>query len=134
MTTLAGTYQERAPLLRRLLVADGALSAAMGAALTMAAGPVAALTGLPAAALTALGIALVLWGAWVAYAGARLAAPRRAGQAVSVVNFAWVLASVIILFGGLLPLTTAGWWLVAAMAVAVDLLAVGQWLAARRGL
>ena len=133
MTTIAQPAPAARPQLRRLLQLDAALCLASGAALALFAAPLAGLTGVPAAALLPVGLFLLAWGAWVGYVGGRPATSRRATQVVIGVNFAWVLGSLLLLFGALLPLTTLGWWLVAAQALVVDLFAVAQWLALRRG-
>lgn len=132
MTTITQTAPNSPLSTRRLLQLDAGLCLASGLGLAAFAGPVAVLTGIPAAVGLPIGLFLLAWGAWIAYVSARPTVSRRATQLVIGVNVAWVLASLAVLFGGLLPLTTFGWWFVLAQAVAVDLIAVVQWLALRR--
>jgi hypothetical protein len=131
MTTIANVARPAQPL-RRVLQIDAALCLVAGAGLAALGGSLAGLTGIPADVAQPVGLFLMAWGAWIGYTGSRAEINRRAAQIVMVVNFAWVLASLLLLFGGLLPLTTLGWWFVAIQALAVDLIAVAQVLALRR--
>jgi hypothetical protein len=132
MTTLAQATPDRAPLLRRALLTDAALSFVSSTAALVAAGPLAAATGIPAGLLQALGAVFLVYTAGLAYTATRPTLDRRAAWAFTILNFAWVALSVAALIFGWLPLTPAGFWVVVAQAVAVDLLAVAQYLGLRR--
>ena len=118
--------------LRRVLWADalsGSGSAALHLALT---GSLSSLLGLPGALLTASGIALLVY---VALAGslALHASPPRALVGLLVIgNFAWVLACLALLFGGMVSPTPLGQAYLVVQAVAVLVLAELQWMALRR--
>lgn len=132
MTTMAQSIPDRDQLLRRAIQADAAVSGASTAALLLAAGPIAAATGIPAGTLQAIGVAFIPFVALCLYVGARPALDRRLATVIMGLNFAWVALSVAALIFGWLPLTSAGFWAVVGQAVAVDLLAVAQYLGLRR--
>lgn len=118
--------------LRRVLWAD-ALSGSGTAVLHLAlAGALSTLLGLPGALLSASGMLLLLY---VALAGALAlqATPSRALLGTLVVgNFAWALACLALLFGGLVSPTPLGQAYLVVQAVAVLVLAELQWTALRR--
>jgi hypothetical protein len=112
-------------LLRHAVVVDGVVSGLCGALAILAAHPLAGVLGIPApAVLVALGAGLL------AYALALVLGARHAGalpavaRAAVALNAAWVLGSVALIEAGLL--TTAGNWLVAAVAAAVLTFAAAQ--------
>ena len=118
--------------LRRVLWAD-ALSGSGTAVLHLAlAGSLSSLLGLPGALLSASGILLLLY---VALAGtlALQAVPSRALLGALVIgNFAWMVACLVLLFGGQVTPTPLGQAYLVVQAVAVLVLAELQWMALRR--
>ena len=118
--------------LRRVLWAD-ALSGSGTAVLHLAlAGALSTLLGLPGALLSASGMLLLLY---VALAGALAlqATPSRTLLGVLVFgNFAWALACLALLFGGLVSPTPLGQAYLVVQAVVVLVLAELQWTALRR--
>src|SRR5687767_2121232 len=132
MTTLAQTAPDRDLLLGRVIQADAVAIVAACAAALLAAGPIEAATGIPAALLQPLGVVFLVYAAGLAYTASRPTISRAAARAIMLLNFGWVALSVAALIFGWLPLTPAGFWVVAAQAAAVDLLAVAQYLGLRR--
>lgn len=132
MTTLAQPALDRAPLLRRAMQIDVVAIVASCAAALGAAAPIEAATGIPAALLQPLGVVFLVYAAALAYAATRPVIDRRVATTFMILNFAWVAASVAALAFGWLPLTPAGFWVVVAQAVLVDLLAVAQLIGLRR--
>lgn len=133
MTAIAQTAPGRTPLLRRALQADAVVSFGSVAAALFAAGPIEAATGIPAGLLQILGLIFLFYASALAYTATRPEIDRRAAWAFVGLNFAWVALSAAALSFGWLPVNAAGFWLVVAQAVAVDLLAVAQLVGLRRG-
>ena len=118
--------------LRRVLWADalsGSGSAALHLALT---GSLSSLLGLPEALLTGSGIALLLYVALAGSLALQSSPPRALLGALVIGNFAWVLACIALLFGGLVSPTPLGQAYLVVQAVAVLVLAELQWMAMRR--
>jgi hypothetical protein len=114
----------------RLLQLDGALCAAMGAAMAFAAGPVADLLGTEETGVVrAVGIGLVAY-AIALFAGARSRWSRQLLIAAGIGNIGWELGSLSV--AALADLSATGRVLVAAQGVAVGALALVQLRAARR--
>ena len=118
--------------LRRVLWAD-ALSGSGSAALHLAfTASLSSLLGLPGALLTASGLALLVY---VALAGslALQGTPSRSLLGLLVIgNFAWVIACLALLFGGIVSPTPLGQAYLVVQAVAVLVLAELQWMALQR--
>jgi len=92
------------PLLRTALRIDAAGSGAMAALLLMGAGFLDGLLGIPAGFLLGVGGVLVPFVGFVAYLGRGEVAPRRAIEAVVLINALWVVDSgALLLWGGWRP-------------------------------
>jgi hypothetical protein len=119
-------------LLRSALLADAAASGGMGLLLVLGARPAAPFLALPEALLFWAGAALLPFAALVAWAGTRSRPPLGTARAIAFVNYAWVLASLILLV--VLPAgpSPIGSGFVLAQALAVLLLAAAQTAALRR--
>jgi hypothetical protein len=128
----AHSLPARSSLLRRAMRADGIFSTAGGVACVVAAGWLAAQLGVTSLAIYALGAALLGYAAFLFAATAREPINRRAAIAAIVLNVDWVIASAVILAAGWLPLTTAGFWIAAVVALAVADFAVVQYVGLRR--
>jgi hypothetical protein len=116
--------------LRRVLLADGAVSGAAGVVMIVGGGFLAPITNLPQPLLTYAGVLLLPW-MIALIALARMANVPRAGvQAVIAVNALWVLGSIAVLF--LNAPTLFGYAFVIAQAVAVGLFAELQMMALKR--
>jgi hypothetical protein len=63
---------------------------------------------------------------------ARPSIDRRTGMTYALLDSVWVIASVVILFTGWVPLTTEGKWAVGLVAVIVAIFAELQFLGSRR--
>ncbi|MCZ0730817.1 hypothetical protein [Mycolicibacterium iranicum] len=94
-------------LLRVALRADATLCAGLGLVVAMAADPLARLSGLTATAEWVTGAVLVVYGTLL-YCAARLSDIRRVGVGVLAGNAAFVVAVVVVLAAGWLPLTPFG--------------------------
>ena len=118
-------------LLRVALRADATLCAGLGLVVAMAADPLARLSGLTATAEWVAGAVLVVYGTLL-YCAARLSDIRRVGVGVLAGNAAFVVAVVVVLAAGWLPLTPFG----VASTVAFTAVTVGfaclQYLGVRR--
>lgn len=97
-TTRSSAIQP-SPFLRRVLIADAAVSAACGALMALGAAPLAPLLGLPAALLTAAGLALFPYAAYLVWLAMRASAPRAALWAPIVLNVVWAADCALVLFG-----------------------------------
>lgn len=122
----------RSSLLRRALQADAVVSGLSGIACFADAGWLTAQLGITSAAVYALGAIMLGYAAALGVVSRRDPVDRRAGIAAVVLNADWVIASVAILATGWLPLTSAGWWLVAIQAAVVAVLAEAQFVGLRR--
>lgn len=118
--------------LHRVLVADAALCLTAGLVLLAFGGPAAALLGLPAGLLRAAGLALLPVAVFIIRLARQPTPPERAVVLLVVLNVAWVLASVLLLLGGLVAPTVLGTAFVLAQAALVAIFA-GLEAAALRG-
>lgn len=121
-------------LLRRALRANALFSAGGGLLLIFGARPLATFVGVNAPPVLALtGVVLVGYAAWLAWSAAREPLDQRVGAVAVALDAAWVVASVLVLANGWLPLTTAGTWAVAIIADIVAVFALVQFYALRHG-
>ncbi|MDA2892701.1 hypothetical protein PDG61_17410 [Mycolicibacterium sp. BiH015] len=118
-------------LLRFALRADATLCAGLGLVVAMAADPLARLSGLTATAAWATGAALVIYGTLL-YCAARLRDIRRVGLGVLAGNAAFVVAVVVVLTAGWLPLTPFGVAATVAFTAVTAGFACLQYLGVRR--
>ena len=115
-------------LLRNTLLVDAATCVATGALLALGAAPLSGLLGLPADLLRYAGVSLFPIAAFMVWAALRRQAP--AVWIVILGNAAWVLASVVVLFG--FSPTVLGYVFVIVQAVAVALLAELEYTGLRK--
>jgi hypothetical protein len=118
--------------LRRVLVADGAISGLTGLVMFAGAGPLQEPLGLPAAPLRWAGLSLVPFAALVVHLARRPNLPRAGVWAVIATNAAWVAASVLVLLGGWIAPNGLGYAFVLGQAFGVALLAEAQYVGLRR--
>ena len=124
---------DRSSLLRRALQADGAFCTLSGLLLLADAGPIAALIGAAQPwMLMVLGVDLLIYAALLFLAARRAPLVRWHAQAFLIADVAWVLGSLVLVLGGLLPLTTFGFWAVLGIADVVAVLGVLKYLGLRR--
>src|SRR5215217_1229737 len=86
--------------LRRVLLADAGVSAAVGALMAAGAGPLQRLTGLPASLLIPAGLALLPYAAYLVWIGTRRALPRAAVWLPIALNVLWAIECSWVAFGG----------------------------------
>ena len=86
--------------LRRVLLADAAISAVVGVLMAAAANPLQGLLGLPASLLGGAGLALLPYAAYCAWIAKRGAVPRAAVWAPIVLNVLWAIDCAYVAFGG----------------------------------
>jgi len=86
--------------LRRVLLADAAVSAVVGLLMAAAADPLQALLGLPASLLVGAGLALLPYAAYCAWIATRAAVPRAAVWAPIALNVLWAIECLVVAFGG----------------------------------
>ena len=118
-------------LLRYSLRGNAAFSTASGLALIAAAGPLARITGVPGTlSLPGLGVQLLGFAGLLLWLASREAIRPALAMAVVVADGLWVAGTVPLLLAGVL--TPAGSWIAFAIANAVALLGVLQYLGIRR--
>jgi len=86
--------------LRRVLLADAAVSAIVGVLMAAASDPLQALLGLPASLLVGAGLALLPYAAYLAWIATRAAVPRAAVWVPIVLNVLWAIDCLVVAFGG----------------------------------
>jgi len=123
----------RSQLLQRALQGNALFSAMSGLGFVLAPGWLARITGIrPALAFTIVGAGLVGYAAWLWLNARKEPVPRSTALVAIVGDSLWVIASVIVLMSGLLPLTTAGKWGVALVADVIGVFAILQLIGLRR--
>ena len=133
MATQTSTQHSTSQLLRRTLQANAVFSGLTGVFLLAGAGPITAFLGLKAPIiLIVVGIATLLGAISLFLIAARPSIDRRAGMMYALIDSAWVIASIVILLTGWVPLTTGGKWAVGLVAVIVAIFAELEFLGARR--
>lgn len=126
------SLQNNSSFLRRVLLADAAVSGASGLLMMLGAGLAEAPLGLPAGLLRYSGLGLLPFAAFVAYLASRESLPRPAVWAVIACNALWVVDSVLLLLSGWVEPTGLGYAFVIAQALVVAMLAEMQYLGLRR--
>lgn len=120
------------PFLRKVLIADAAISAAAGLLLIGGADLTAGLLGLPSGLLFWSGVALIPFvAALVMIARARVA-PTGVLPVIIAINFAWIAGSLFVAFGPITAPSLIGKVFVCAQAAAVFLFAELQVTGLRR--
>ena len=94
--------------LRRVLMADAGVSAAVGALMAAGAGPLQRLTGLPPARLIPAGLARRPYAADRVWIATRPVLPRAAVWAPIVLNLVWAADCAAVAFGGAFAPTALG--------------------------
>jgi hypothetical protein len=119
-------------LLRRALVADAVFSGISALLLSIGAGALASLLALPEALLGETGLFLIAYAALVGWLGTRQAMPKILTGIVVAGNAAWTVASIALLFSGLVSPNLLGEVVVAMQAIAVGVFAELQFIGLRR--
>ena len=128
------TAQGRYPALDKALWLDAAATGAMGALLLLGAGVIDGLLGIPSLALRWAGGVLVPYAGLLVWAARQPRAPRPVLWLIVGGNIAWSVASVLLVLGGWLALTSLGTALVLAQAMVVALFAVLEYQGMRGGM
>jgi hypothetical protein len=132
MSTQTLTH-DNSTLLRRALLGNTAFSAITGLACVLGAWPLAALMGLPSPfILVALGAGLLGYAALLYRLAQRRPIPRAGALIIVAADVAWVLINWVLLLGGWVAFTPAGWWIVAVVADIVALFAIVQFIGVRQ--
>ena len=88
------------PFLRRVLLADAAVSAVVGASMAAGAAPLQGLLGLPVALLELAGLSLFPYAAYLIWIATRRAVPRAAVWVPIALNVVWAADCLFVAFGG----------------------------------
>lgn len=120
------------PFLRRVLLADAAISGGTGALMILGANLVDRLLGLPPALLLGAGISLLPFAAILGFLATRETVSRTAIWAIIGVNALWMADSLLLLLSGWVAPTGLGVAFIITQAVAVALFAELQYLGLRR--
>jgi hypothetical protein len=122
-----------APLLRRAMQADAAVSGASGFLLTLLSGPLGALIGLAEPDyLLVVGIGLIGYAAWLLFSARRPEVNLWAGRTVILLNVLWVAGSATLLLAAPGLFNSLGQWLVGLVALVVADFALVQYIGLRR--
>jgi len=120
------------PLLRRALLADAVFSGVSAVGLALGASAFASLFNLPEPLLRETGLFLIAYAALVGWLGTRQSMPRALVLTVILGNAAWTLASIALLFSGLVSPNLLGQMVVVAQAIATGVFAELQYVGLRR--
>ena len=119
-------------LLRRALLADAIFSGTSAIVLTLGAGALASLLSLLDMLPRETGLFLILYAALVGWLGTRQTLPKALVWLVIAGNAVWTLASIALLFSGLVAPNLLGEIVVAAQAIATGVFAELQYMGLRR--
>jgi hypothetical protein len=128
----SGTEHSSSSFLRRVLMADGAISGAAGLIMFAGAGPLEGLLGVPSALLRYAGLSLFPWVAYVLVLATRARMPRGQVWSVIVLNSAWVVGSILLLVDGPIAPNAFGYTFILTQALAVAIIADLQYLGLRK--
>jgi hypothetical protein len=117
------TTSSRSARLRFVLRVDALASGASGLLLLAGGQLLAAFVGIPTAVLLPLGVLLIVYAAALWFTETRPTLSASAVQAIIAANCLWVVASILAVILGWLPLTAPGIAVALAQAAAVALLA-----------
>ncbi len=120
--------------LRRVLFADAAVSAVVGAVMALGAAVLQRLLGLPATLLMIAGVALFPYAAYLVWVATRSVVPRAAVCVPIALNLVWAVDCVLVLSAVGLSLTLLGEAFVAVQIVTVLAFAELEFIGLRRAL
>jgi hypothetical protein len=133
MDTIIKPQASALGMMRSALRANGIFSSISGTLLIVLAEPVSILIGIqPSVVLVIIGLAVLAFAGLLLWATSRPEIDRRLTVTTVILDTAWVVASVTILLSGQPPLTTAGKWLIAILAIIVADFAVWQSIGLKR--
>jgi hypothetical protein len=126
------THYDYPAFLRRVLLADAAVSAASGVLQVLLAGLLESVLRIPAHVLLYSGLALIPYGAFVAYIATRRQAPLAAVWVVIACNILWAADCVLALWLGWIQPSPIGNGFVLFQAAAVVMFADLEYMGVRR--
>jgi len=118
--------------LRRALLADAIFSGIGAVGFTLGAGVFASLLNLPEALLRETGLFLIVYALFVGWLGTRASMPKALVLIVVAGNAAWTLASIWLLFSGMVSPNLLGEIVVVAQAIATGVFAELQYIGLRK--
>jgi hypothetical protein len=118
--------------LRRALLADAIFSGIGAVGFTLGAGAFASLLNLPEALLRETGLFLIAYALFVGWLGTRASMPKAMVLIVVTGNAAWTLASIWLLFSGMVSPNLLGEIVVVAQAIATGVFAELQYIGLRK--
>jgi hypothetical protein len=118
--------------LRRALLADAIFSGGSAVGLTLGAGMLASLLNLPEALLREAGLFLIAYAIIVGWLGTRASLAKALVLIVVAGNAAWTLASIWLLFSGMVSPNLLGEIVVVAQAIATGIFAELQYIGLRK--
>lgn len=118
--------------LRRALLADAIFSGVSAVGLTLGAGMLASLLNLPEALLRETGLCLIAYAIIVGWLGTRGSLAKALVLIVVAGNAAWTLASIWLLFSGMVSPNLLGEIVVVAQAIATGIFAELQYIGLRK--
>jgi hypothetical protein len=118
--------------LRRALLADAIFSGIGAVGFTLGAGVFASLLNLPEALLRETGLFLIAYAIFVGWLGTRASMPKALVLVVVAGNAAWTLASIWLLFSGMVSPNLLGEIVVVAQAIATGVFAELQYIGLRK--
>lgn len=134
MTSTQLSIQNHTNYLRRVVQYDAGAITLLGVGLILAARPVAELMGVgqPRLYLICGFLALLYDGGRFLLSFAGEEVDLRLVRISMIANALWVVASIPLLLGELIPFSAAGWWVMAALADWAAVFALLQWIGLRR--
>jgi hypothetical protein len=129
---LVGRSSPAPVLLRRLLLADAAISGGAGLAMLLGADALGELLGLSPALLRWVGLVLLPFAALVAYLATRVRITPAATLGVVAANLLWAVCSLLLLVIGWVEPTAVGYVFIVGQALAVALCAEVQYVGLRK--
>ena len=118
--------------LKRVLIADAAISGTTGLLMLFAAVPLQEFLGLPVTLLRVAGASLLPFALFLVALSRRDSVPRAAVLSVIVANIAWIASSLALLFVDQVDLNRLGVAFILAQAAAVAVFAEMQYIGLRR--
>ena len=120
-------------LLRRALLGNSIFSTLSGLFFLLDAAPIATFLGLDMPIMIrVLGVNLLVFAAIVYKVATAQPINRTLASIIVALDAAWVIGSIVFIFGNLLPLTTGGKWGIAIVADIVTCFAIAQYIGIRR--
>ena len=120
-------------LLRRALLANSIFSALSGLFFLLGAAPISAFLGLDMPMMIRfLGVDLLIFGAIVYKVATASPINRTFATVIVALDVVWVIGSIALIFGNIVPLTTGGKWAIAIVADVVTCFAIAQYMGIRR--